>query len=278
MSIIRRLLKFNQKKIDSDFLNCYEKYKTKNIIFIDLGCRGENPKLWPKRGLDIHYVGIDASKEVIDDLTYKYKNYSGNVKAKFIQAIVSNNTDKQVFASSPEGMTDGLVITNPEDNINSKDITLKTVQPVLLRDIISDIGVNLDLKGAIKILKIDIEGNSSFIVNDDDLMMKFDIVLAELLPQLKRQFSTMSYLEENNFTLKDIKRAYKWTRKSTKELIIMDTEWINNRSLNLIDKQYKNPSFLSRGLSLVLYLVISLLFRLTKNKAYSSISDSELGW
>ena len=32
-----------------------------------------------------------------------------------------------------------------------------------------------------------------------ELVGKFDIVLAEILPQLKNQFSTMTLLEENNF-------------------------------------------------------------------------------
>ena len=191
MSIVRRLFKINQQNIDSDFLDCYKKFKKNKIIFIDLGCRGENPNLWPTKGLDIHYVGIDASKDVIDNLVSKYKYYSGNVRAEFFQAVVSNNTEKQIFATSPEGMTDGLVINNPEDNIDSKDITLKKVNPVLLRNILNDTAVNLNSRDAIKILKIDIEGNSSLIVEDFNLMKKFDIILAEILPQLKRQFSTI---------------------------------------------------------------------------------------
>ena len=84
-------------------------------------------------------------------------------------------------------------------SLNQDILNYKTVKPVLLSDILRDIGENLDLKGAIKILKIDIEGNSSFVVNDYDLMMKFDIIFAEILPQLKRQFSSMLYLEETKY-------------------------------------------------------------------------------
>lgn len=280
MSLLRRLLRINLKKIDSDFVSSCKRFQNKDIVFVDLGCRGENPKYWFETKHSIKYLGIDASEKVINDLKNKYNKYSGNIVAFFKCAIVSNNNEEQTFATSTEGMCDGIVIDRPEDNISAKDINLKKVKPISLASVLyeyKDYLLNSD--DVLKILKIDIEGNSSSIVDNKELVGKFDIVLAEILPQLKNQFSTMTLLEENNFKLKNIERAYKWGKSSTKELFIIDTEWINGRSkIAFENRPIRNPNLIMRTFSLIVFILISLLFKLTRGKAYSSVSDSELGW
>lgn len=279
MGLLKRLLRIKIKSIRSDFLTLSSRYKEKKIIFVDLGCRGESPIYWPKKGKYMKYIGIDASENVINELTKSYESYSGNVDATFINAIVSNNNSEQLFASSSEGMTDGLVIDKPSDNINVNDILLKKVKPISLELLLKDFHQLLNMKDAIKILKIDIEGNSASIVDDQSLVKKFDLVLAEILPNLKNQFKTMSSLEESKFSLVNIERAFRWGKKSTKELFILDTEWRNNNSQYLFKEEIKiKPNFFTRTYALFIYLLISILFKLLNNRAYSAISDSDLGW
>lgn len=279
MALLRKLFRINLVKIDSDFILLSKKFKNKKLLFVDLGCRGENPKHWNRKGNYIKYVGIDASEKVIQDLKNKYNYYSGNVDASFINAIVSNNDKEQIFASSSEGMCDGLVIDKPEDNINDKDITLTKVKPVKLQSLLKDYENLLDDPNIIKILKIDIEGHSSSIVDDKILIGKFDIVLAEILPLLKNQYSTFTNLEENNFQLKSLERAFQWSKSSSKELFIIDTEWNNkNSNLKLEKPILKKPNFLIRSYCLIVYIIIKLLYLSIKRKSYSPVSDSELGW
>lgn len=280
MSLLRRLLRINLKKIDSDFVSSCKRFKNKDIFFVDLGCRGEDPKYWFETKDSIKYIGIDASEAVINELKSKYKKYSGNIIAFFKCAIVSNNTAEQTFATSSEGMCDGIIIDRPADNISAKDINFKKVKPISLASVLHEYEDYLMNKNhVLKILKIDIEGNSSSIVDNKELVGQFDIVLAEILPQLKNQFATMSLLEENNFKLKNIERAYKWGKSSTKELFIIDTEWINNNSKFAFENRpIRNPNLIMRTFSLVVFILISWLFKLIRGKAYSSVSDSELGW
>ncbi len=279
MSLLGRLFRIKIKKIRSDFLTISSKYSGKKIIFVDLGCRGESTKFWPKKGPYLKYIGIDASESVINELKKNYSTYSGNVDASFINAIVSNNNSEQLFASSSEGMTDGLVIDNPKDNINVNDIYLKKVHPISLKLLLKEFDDDLNMKDAIKVLKIDIEGNSSSIVDDYNLIKKFDIVLAEVLPRIKNQFKTMSSLEECEFSLINVERAFRWGKDSSKELFILDTEWRNNISQNLLkEEMLSKPNFFSRTSAIFIYLLVSILYKFLKNKAYSSISDSDLGW
>ena len=161
---------------------------------------------------------------------------------------MSNNNREQIFASSSEGMCDGIVIDKPEDNISAKDITLKKVNPVTLKSLLKDNEDLLNDENIIKILKIDIEGNSSAIVEDKLLTGKFDVVLAETLPLLKNQYSTFTLLEENNFQLISLERAFRWGRNSSKELFIIDTEWNNkNSNFELGETLLKKPNFLIRS-------------------------------
>ena len=48
MSILRRLLRINLNKIDSDFILLSKRFKNEKLLFIDLGCRGENPNTGQK--------------------------------------------------------------------------------------------------------------------------------------------------------------------------------------------------------------------------------------
>ena len=279
MAILRRLLRINLNKIDSDFILLSKRFKNKKLLFIDLGCRGENPKYWPKDSKYIKYIGIDASNSVIKDLERKYFNYKGNVDASFINAIVSNNNSEQLFASSYLGMTDGIIIENDYSNISAKDIKIRKVKPVSLVSLLNKFMNFLNDDKFLKILKIDIEGNSSSIVNDKELIRNFDIVLAELLPQMKKQYHTMTLLEENDFQLQNIERAFRWSKKSSKELFILDTEWLNKNSKIIFEKNNsKYPNIILRSFSLIIFLLIRILFKLVRGKAYSSLSDSELGW
>ena len=279
MAILRRLLKINLNKIDSDFIALAKRFENNKLLFIDLGCRGENPKYWPKDSQYIKYIGIDASDTVIKDLEKKYFNYKGNVDASFINAIVSNNNSEQIFATSYEGMTDGIIIENDYSNISLKDRKSRKVRPVSLVSVLNKFKDFLNDENLLKIIKIDIEGNSSSIVDDKELIRNFDIVLAELLPQLKKQYYTMTLLEENDFQLKNIERAFRWSKKSSKELFILDTEWLNKNSHIVFEKNnLKYPNIFLRSFSLIIYLLIRILFKLVKGKAYTSLSDSELGW
>ena len=279
MSILRRLLRINLNKIDSDFISLAKRFENNKLLFIDLGCRGENPKYWPKDSKYIKYIGIDASNAVIKDLERKYYHYKGNVDASFINAIVSNNNSEQIFASSYEGMTDGIIVENDYSNISVKDRKLRKVNPISLFSVLSEFKDFLNDENLLKIIKIDIEGNSSSIVDDKELIRNFDIVLAELLPQLKKQYYTMTLLEENDFQLKNIERAFRWSKKSPKELFILDTEWLNKNSNIVFEKNnLKYPNIFLRSFSLIIYLLIRILFKLIKGKAYTSLSDSELGW
>ena len=176
-------------------------------------------------------------------------------------------------------MTDGLIIDNYFNNISAKDITLDKVKPLSLISVLSQFKDFLYDENLLKIIKIDIEGNSSSIVNDKELIRNFDIVLAELLPQMKEQYYTMTLLDENDFQLKNIERSFRWSKKSSKELFILDTEWKNNKSLIILDENnYRYPNIFLRNFSLIIYLLIRILFKLVRGKAYSSLSDSELGW
>ena len=213
MAILRRLLRINLNKIDSDFISLAKRFENNKLLFIDLGCRGENPKYWPKDSQYIKYIGIDASDTVIKDLENKYFNYKGNVDASFINAIVSNNNSEQIFATSYEGMTDGIIIENDYSNISLKDRKSRKVRPVSLVSVLNKFKDFLNDEKLLKVLKIDIEGNSSSIVDDKELIRNFDIVLAELLPQIKKQYYTMTLLEENDFQLKNIERAFRWSKK-----------------------------------------------------------------
>ena len=279
MAILRRLLRKNLNKIDSDFISLAKRFENNKLLFIDLGCRGENPKYWPKDSQYIKYIGIDASDTVIKDLEKKYFNYKGNVDASFINAIVSNNNSEQIFATSYEGMTDGIIIENDYSNISLKDRKSRKVRPVSLVSVLNKFKDFLNDEKLLKVLKIDIEGNSSSIVDDKELIRNFDIVLAELLPQLKKQYYTMTLLEENDFQLKNIERAFRWSKKSSKELFILDTEWLNKNSNIVFEKNnLKYPNIFLRSFSLIIYLLIRILFKLVKGKAYTSLSDSELGW
>ena len=79
--------------------------------------------------------------------------------------------------------------------------------------------------------------------------------------------------------MKNIERAYKWGKSSTKELFIIDTEWINNNSKFAFENRpIRNPNLIMRTFSLIVFILISWLFKLIRGKAYSSVSDSELGW
>ena len=279
MAILRRLLRINLNKIDSDFISLAKRFENNKLLFIDLGCRGENPKYWPKDSQYIKYIGIDASDIVIKDLEKKYFNYKGNVDASFINAIVSNNNSEQIFATSYEGMTDGIIIENDYSNISLKDRKSRKVRPVSLVSVLTKFKDFLNDEKLLKILKIDIEGNSSSIVDDKELIRHFDIVLAELLPQLKKQYYTMTLLEENDFQLKNIERAFRWSKKSSKELFILDTEWFNKNSHIVFEKNnLEYPNIFVRSFSLIIFLLIRILFKLVKGKAYTSLSDSELGW
>ena len=174
MAILRRLLKINLNKIDSDFISLAKRFENNKLLFIDLGCRGENPKYWPKDSKYIKYIGIDASNSVIKDLEKKYFNYKGNVDASFINAIVSNNNSEQIFATSYEGMTDGIIIENDYSNISLKDRKSRKVRPVSLVSVLNKFKDFLNDVKLLKVLKIDIEGNSSSIVDDKELIRNFE--------------------------------------------------------------------------------------------------------
>ena len=165
-------------------------------------------------------------------------------------------------------MTDGLIIENYFNNISAKDITLDKVKPLSLNSVLSKFKDFLYDENLLKIIKIDIEGNSSSIVNDKELIRNFDIVLAELLPQMKKQYYTMTLLEENDFQLKNIERSFRWSKKSSKELFILDTEWKNNKSRIILDKNnFRYPNIFLRNFSLIIYLLIMILFKLVRGKA-----------
>ena len=70
MAILRRLLKINLNKIDSDFIALAKRFENNKLLFIDLGCRGENPKYWPK---DSQYINIPQAEPLMEECKHFIK-------------------------------------------------------------------------------------------------------------------------------------------------------------------------------------------------------------
>lgn len=275
--MLRRLI--STPKVHSDFLSTIARDPDQVIVFIDVGCRGEPILNWPLSRTDLFYYGVDANGAEIDRLLKELDTYKGEIKAKFIAGLVSNDTGNLLyFATSPVGMTDTLVDFSEIEHFESKGWSITSKAPISLDDIMLQVAKEVPPNSKY-ILKIDVEGHAGKVIEGQKSLELFDTIICEFLPEKPAQFAAMSILENKGFRLVDIERAYKYDPELGRGLFIIDTLWkLKTEDTRDVVTHNYCPNVFQKLLSFTVFYAVRLLMSVLRKKTYISISDSELKW
>lgn len=274
--MLKRLTR--SQEVNSDFLGFLAAHPNKNIIFIDIGCRGEPIENWPTKRTGLAYIGIDADCLEVAKLNHSLLRYKGAIKASFFNTIVSNDGLPRTFARSDVGMTDRLIEASEAQSYVENGWRVSVERSETLEVIVERVLSQFSSKNSLVVLKIDVEGWSHDVISNKVSLSRFSYVICEFLPNMPMQFKTMALLESSDFEIADIERAYKYDRRYGRKLFIIDTVW-KAKSLNdgsaLSDKA---PGVLYKIFSFAVFYVVRILLGSLNKKTHISISDAELRW